>query len=293
MAKFTVTTVLKEAAILADSQVGPGVHGTSASGRGGYFHSDSQEGVLGDSNSPAMAAVAGIQLNVGGTGAGVYGEHKGSGPGVVGENNVAGPGGIFHSKAVEGAIVQSDSPGTPAMAVYQRNISGTGPALHAEHADGAKTAGFFKGNVIVTGDISFPGADCAEDFTIRAEVMAEPGTVMALDEIGELVPCTEAYERRVAGVVAGAGSHRPGIIMDKQVESSLRRQPIALVGKVYCKVDALYGSIQVGDLLTSSATEGHAMKATDSSRSFGCVIGKAMAPHVEGRGLIPILIALQ
>lgn len=249
--------------------------------------------MFGESNSPGTAAVAGIQVNPGGTGAGVYGEHKGSGPAVVGDNNATGPGAIFHSKTVEGVIVQSDSPGTAAIAVFQRNPSSTGPAIQAEHADGTKTAGFFKGNVIVTGDISFPGADCAEDFPIKADVLAEPGTVMALDETGELVPCGAAYERRVAGVIAGAGSHRPGIIMDKQAESSLRRQPIALVGKVFCKVNAGYGSIEVGDLLTSSATEGHAMKAVDANRAFGSVIGKALAPRKEGRGLIPILISLQ
>jgi hypothetical protein len=101
------------------------------------------------------------------------------------------------------------------------------------------------------------------------------------------------YERCVAGVIAGAGSHRPALVMDRQEGCSLRRQPIALVGKVFCKVDADYGPITVGDLLTSSATEGHAMKATDASRAFGSVIGKAMVSHMQGRGLIPILISLQ
>jgi hypothetical protein len=293
MAKFTVTTAANEAAILGQSQVGPGLHGTSVNGPGAFFHSDSREGVFGESNSPGTAAVAGILVNRGGTGAGVFGEHKGSGPAIVGENNATGPGAIFHSKSVEGVIVRSDSPANPAIAVFQQNPSSTGPAIQAEHADGAKTAALFKGNVIVTGDISFPGADCAEDFTIKEDVEAEPGTVMTLNEAGELVPCGAAYERRVAGVIAGAGSHRPGIIMDKQTDSSLHRQPIALVGKVYCKVDAEYAAIAVGDLLTSSGTKGHAMKAVDGKRAFGSVIGKAMAAWPQGRGLIPILISLQ
>ena len=46
-----------------------------------------------------------------------------------------------------------------------------------------------------------------------------------------------------------------------------------LVGKVFCKVD---GAIDVGDLLTTSQTPGHAMKATDPQRAFGAVIGKAL-----------------
>jgi hypothetical protein len=69
--------------------------------------------------------------------------------------------------------------------------------------------------------------------------------------------------------------------------------PVALVGKVYCKVDAQYGPIEVGDLLTTSCTPGHAMKASDPLKAFGSVIGKALRPLEEGQGLIPILIALQ
>jgi hypothetical protein len=35
------------------------------------------------------------------------------------------------------------------------------------------------------------------------------------------------------------------------------------------------------------------MKISNPSKAFGAVIGKALRPHKEGRGLIPILIALQ
>lgn len=65
------------------------------------------------------------------------------------------------------------------------------------------------------------------------------------------------------------------------------------VSKVYCKVDADYAPAEIGDLLTTSATPGHAMKATDPFKAFGTVIGKAMHPLKEGKGLIPILVALQ
>jgi hypothetical protein len=66
-----------------------------------------------------------------------------------------------------------------------------------------------------------------------------------------------------------------------------------MMGKVYCKADAQYSSIEVGDLLTTSPTPGHAMKASDPLKSFGSVIGKALRPLTAGQGLIPILIALQ
>jgi hypothetical protein len=58
-------------------------------------------------------------------------------------------------------------------------------------------------------------------------------------------------------------------------------------------VDAQYSAIAVGDLLTTSATPGHAMKAIDPLKAFGSVIGKALCPLNAGQGMIPILIALQ
>lgn len=153
-------------------------------------------------------------------------------------------------------------------------------------------AGFFDGNVVVTGDITLTGADFAEEFDVTATAEVEPGTVMVLDERGALQPSRQAYDKRVAGVISGAGNYNPGIVLDKQ-QASENRMPVALVGKVYCKVDAQYASIEVGDLLTTSDTPGHAMKADDPFKAFGSVIGKALRPLQAGRGLIPILIALQ
>ena len=69
--------------------------------------------------------------------------------------------------------------------------------------------------------------------------------------------------------------------------------PVALAGKAYCKVDAGYGLIEAGDLLTTSPTAGHAMKVIDTEKAFGAVIGKALRPTTSGTGLIPVLIALQ
>jgi hypothetical protein len=96
----------------------------------------------------------------------------------------------------------------------------------------------------------------------------------------------------VAGVISGAGDYKPGIVLDKR-QSQSTRKPVALLGKVFCKVDAGYAAIEVGDLLTTSPTPGYAMKATDPLKAFGAVIGKALRPLQEGQGLIPILIALQ
>ena len=122
---------------------------------------------------------------------------------------------------------------------------------------------------------------------------SNPGTVMVIDQDGSLRPSANAYDRKVAGVISGGGDCRPGIILDKR-QSGSSRMPIALVGKVHCKVDAQeYSPIDVGDLLTTSPTPGHAMKADDPFKAFGAVIGKALRALDEGQDSIPILIALQ
>jgi hypothetical protein len=59
-----------------------------------------------------------------------------------------------------------------------------------------------------------------------------------------------ASDKKVAGVVSGAGSYGPGIILDKQNSQDCRGL-VALVGKVYRTVDAQYSPGDVGDLLTT------------------------------------------
>lgn len=143
-----------------------------------------------------------------------------------------------------------------------------------------------------TGDIILQNADCAEDFVIEDIDCAEPGTVMVIGENSRLRISEIALDRRVAGVVAGAGAYRPGIVLGrkKAVTDAL---PIALVGRTFCKVDASYGAVSIGDLLTTSPTPGHAMKVGDPASAFGAVIGKALGELGSGTGLLPILIALQ
>ncbi len=143
-----------------------------------------------------------------------------------------------------------------------------------------------------SGDIKLHGADCAERFDVADATNVDEGTVLVIDDSGGLRSASRAYDRRVAGVVSGAGAHKPGIILDSAHDSPDRRN-VALVGKVYCKVDAEYGEVGVGDLLTTSDTPGHAMRAADPLQAFGAVIGKALAPLRAGRGLVPILVALQ
>ena len=143
------------------------------------------------------------------------------------------------------------------------------------------------------GDIEFLNADVAEEFEVHAAHVdaAPPGTVMVLEDSGRLMPCREPYDPRVVGIVAGAGRFRPGIVLDKNGGSN--RCAIALMGKTYCCVDADAGPIRVGDMLTTSPRNGHAMRVSDRQQAFGTVIGKALEPLPEGVGLIPVLVKPQ
>lgn len=179
--------------------------------------------------------------------------------------------------------IYGESPGLAGQFVGAVDIQGV--LTHLGNAN-------FNGNMMVIGDISLPNADFAEDFDVFDAVKVAPGTVMVLGNEGTLFESHQAYDKRVAGVISGAGDYKPGIVLDKQ-QTMGNRQPVALMGKVFCKVDAQFGAIEVGDLLTTSSTPGHAMRADDPMKAFGAVIGKALRPLTDGQGLIPILISLQ
>jgi hypothetical protein len=184
---------------------------------------------------------------------GVFGKSRDN-AGVLGESNkMHAVFGITHS-TFAGVFGASDAGGAGVA-----GESNTGIGVHGK---GGRLAGLFEGDVEVTGDIRLANADCAEDFDIADGDLVEPGTVMVLGQEGTLQQSYQAYDKRVAGVISGAGDYKPGIVLDNQ-HSQPNRKPIALLGKVYCKVDASYAPIGVGDLLTTSPSSRHAMKAAD------------------------------
>jgi hypothetical protein len=109
---------------------------------------------------------------------------------------------------------------------------------------------------------------------------------------GRLRASSNPYDRKVAGVVSGAGGVRPGIRLGQ--EGMLDGDtPVAMAGRVYVKCTTENGPIRAGDLLTTSGRTGHAMRATDAERSHGAVIGKAMSALEQGEGLVLVLVNLQ
>ena len=69
--------------------------------------------------------------------------------------------------------------------------------------------------------------------------------------------------------------------------------PLAVVGIVPCKASAENGPIEPGNLLVASSTPGRAMKGTDRNRMLGAVVGKALEPLREGKGVVQVLVTLQ
>jgi hypothetical protein len=137
------------------------------------------------------------------------------------------------------------------------------------------------------------GADIAEPFQISGTGL-EPGMVVSIDpsQPGGLMLSNTEYDRKVAGIISGAGGVRAGLMLGQQGSIATGNYPVALTGRVYCWCDSAYGKIEPGDMLTTSPVPGHAMKVTDHGRSQGAVLGKAMSSLNEGCGLVLVLVNL-
>jgi len=141
------------------------------------------------------------------------------------------------------------------------------------------------------------GSDIAEPYAVApaADVQPVPGMVVVIDpdKVGELKVSVKAYDHAVAGIISGANGVNTGLTLTQKGSVADGTLPIANVGRVWCYVDAdANGAIRAGDLLTTSNTPGHAMKA-DSTHANGAVLGKAMSSLESGKGMVLVLVGLQ
>jgi hypothetical protein len=257
---------------------GPGVYGQSNAtgvvgiGKGWHGVFGKSESTVGG-NGVCGEGVVGVS-GIGSTWIGVYGEThanlEAGSCGVLGEGQNGGVGVKGHARA----------PGMAGVAGYQ--LANQGPGVYGEGAP----AGYFKGDVVVTGDLLLEGADYAEEMTV-AEPEVAAGMVVVLDDEGRIAPCSEDYDPRVAGIVSGAGGVRPGLVLDRHDGGA----PVALMGKLWVLADATESPIRCADLLTSSSTRGHARRVTERARAFGAVLGKALTDLPSGRGLVRVLVS--
>jgi hypothetical protein len=170
--------------------------------------------------------------------------------------------------------------GTPVLTVSNTKVGVTGTLELLNRTTGSP--------VISMGE----GLDYAEGFDVTKTEEVGPGSVLVIDpaNAGKLTVSTVAYDTKVAGIVAGAKGLGSGV----RLGTGQFDQNVALAGRVYCNVDATETAVRPGDLLTTSATAGYAMKVSGHLRAQGAILGKAMESLEQGKkGQILVLVTLQ
>jgi len=134
--------------------------------------------------------------------------------------------------------------------------------------------------------------DIAENYA--SAMGLEPGDVVCLDpEQDAVILSARPNDNLLLGVV----STKPAMLLNSEVEDRTVF-PVALCGRVPCKVTDEGGPIRRGDLLTSSSTPGLAMKARpirlgdQEVYAPGTILGKALGSLESGRSMMDIFVAL-
>ncbi|MHC4499463.1 MAG: hypothetical protein ACYS21_10170, partial [Planctomycetota bacterium] len=280
----------------ASGSSGQGVYGeaSGSSGRGvrGVASGSSGQGVQGYASNPGdVTNYGGYFQAQGQQGHGVYGEASGiSGRGVRGV-----------ASGSSGQGVQGYASNSGNITNYGGYFVALGDQGRGIYADGGSNgyAAEFRGNVLIrngsTGATVMElgeGLDYAEGFDVAGKEEIGPGSVLIIDtdNPGKLALSAKAYDSKVAGIVAGAKSMGSGV----RLGAGEFDYDVALAGRVYCNVDATETSVEPGDLLTTSATAGYAMKTTDYMRAQGAILGKAMEKLEKGRkGQILVLVTVE
>jgi hypothetical protein len=162
-----------------------------------------------------------------------------------------------------------------------------------------------EGDVVVIGDtqptlfygdrqnIAIPEVDPAE----RAHDRRVCGIVAQVHDFDESAPGMEpvsvARKKRTTGAAATEADDAADDGDPRRIGHGQRGLMVTLGSFAHCKVDADIAAIEVGDLLTTSPTRGHAQKVTDPAQAMGSIVAKALAPLKKGKGKIPVMVMLQ
>ena len=158
-----------------------------------------------------------------------------------------------------------------------------------------------------------------ERFEVHPEAEYDVGDLLVIDpDSPYLVLSAEPNDTKVIGVVGPTVDVKDGELMvivlgyhgakpneeqqlpgrpGDEVAGAAEEAPTRSVARV--KVDASYGAIKRGDLLTTSPNPGHAMRAEPVDVGGveiyrpGTIIGKALESLDAGQGLIEVFVALQ
>ena len=129
------------------------------------------------------------------------------------------------------------------------------------------------------------GADVAEWVSVAGPV--EPGDVLELDPTA--FATYHLSRTACSSLAAGVVSTKPGVVLgasDPHAGETL----LALTGIIPVKVTNEGGPIQPGDLLVTSSTPGHAMRWAGDGACPCALIGKALEPMTDDRGVILVLL---
>lgn len=316
------TSALRGVSTLADGVVGKssssaqnyaGVYGLNdSSGTGVYGYSASGNGVIGQTDVALKSGVFGTST----AGNGVSGTTTAAGhSGVYGSaEGATGVGGYFYNPtgdalrsvgrtSLYGWLYVHDSDfwigsaarrGSPGRAVVDwRDPQSNKSQCYINFGDDWQETKIGGAVTEVKALRITGGADLAEPFAMSHENV-EPGSVVVIDDVnpGKLRMSHAAYDKKVAGIVSGADGIKPGIsmIQEDMLEAG---ENVALSGRVYVKANNSAGDISPGDLLTTSAIPGEAMKASDHDRAQGAILGKAMTKLSDESGKVLVLVTLQ
>ncbi len=212
------------------------------------------------------------------------------------EANPSGAGGritLNNDNGTSTALLESNSSNTGGKLTLKSNNLASEIILSANHN------GTGKSRITVDEIRLIGGADLAEYFDVLtddgAEESIEPGTIVSIHPgfPGKLQQSTQAYDKKIAGVVSGANGIDPGMVMSQDNSIASGNHPVALTGRVYVKATDTNGKINPGDFLTSSSKPGYAMKAKNMKKAKGAIIGKAMTGLEDSEGYVLVLISMQ
>jgi hypothetical protein len=163
--------------------------------------------------------------------------------------------------------------------LFVNNITAGGVGNSSSTTGTAQFQGQFS---LVAGStlIATYSADLAEYYEGDQEY--EVGTVVVFGGDKEITTTTQLNDTRVAGVVGEQGKAAYIMYSDCPGLKNL----VALAGRVPCKV---VGRVKKGDMLTTSATAGYAVKAL--TPTLGAIIGKALEDKDYGEaGIIEVAV---
>ncbi len=282
------------AGVYGECANGKGVYGVTTNGYAGYFTGGKNyfEGNVGIGTTNPGAE---LEVNGGNSEAGLRAAWGTDYPSLYGDFKHAGSGGLIINANANGgwADMSLQTDGTTRLFIESGGNVGIGTSGNPPERLTVR------GNILVqsvsTGasvaEIG-EGLDYAEGFDVTEDVDIEAGAVLVIDSDnpGKLTVSRSAYDSKVAGIVAGANGLGSGV----RLGVGQFDYDVALAGRVFCNVDATEIAVQAGDLLTTSATPGYAMKATDYDRARGAILGKAMQELEQGqKGQILVLVTLQ